>query len=55
MTRRLSRGAAAMQTILFDLWRFQAQELCHTSKVLVSSHTYVALIESHAAKCFLIG
>jgi hypothetical protein len=44
-----------MRIILFDLWRFQAQELCHTSRVLVSSHTYVALIESDAAKSLLIG
>jgi hypothetical protein len=44
-----------MQTILFALQRFQAQETCHTSPVLVSSHTYVALIESHAAKRVVIG
>ena len=44
-----------MPIILFGLWRFQGQELCHTSRVLVSSHTYVALIESDAAKSLVIG
>jgi len=29
--------------------------MCHTRRVLVSSHTYVALIESHAAKSVVIG
>jgi hypothetical protein len=55
MTRSLSGARGTMQIILFDLWRFQAQEMCHTSRVLVSSHTYVALIESHASKSVAIG
>jgi hypothetical protein len=28
--------------------------MCHTSRVLVSSHTYVALIESGSAKSVVI-
>jgi hypothetical protein len=44
-----------MRIMSFDLWRFQAQETCHTSRVLVSSHTYVALIETNAAKSVVIG
>jgi hypothetical protein len=44
-----------MQTILFDLWRFQAQETCHNKTVLVSSRTYVALIESTRRGSVAIG
>jgi hypothetical protein len=44
-----------MRIILSDLYRSQAQETCHASSVLVSSRTYVAVVESHGAKSVVIG
>jgi len=55
MTGGRCQGAARCRIILFDLWRFQAQEACHTSPMLVSSRTYVAVSESHAATSVVIG